>query len=63
MALADRKYVSLTIAQARFVDWTQFITTKLVVQYQQDSLIFMTMKNWKTNTTWSGEFIYIYIQE
>ena len=27
MALADRKYVSLTIAQARFVDWTQFITT------------------------------------
>jgi hypothetical protein len=27
MAIADRKYVSLTIAQARTIDWTQFITT------------------------------------
>ena len=27
MAIADRKYVSLTIAQARVIDFTQFITT------------------------------------
>jgi hypothetical protein len=27
MAIADRKYASLTLAQARTIDFTQFITT------------------------------------